>query len=385
MEIPSLEAREVHLTRASEALDAGEFEGAQVLAREVLAAADERHDLLLQARALGVQADRDRLLSKCRRAHDASQRAAYLFRLVGDIRGEIGALTTLAHVASNLGRNEDAVEAALLGVRLAEKIPPGLHRVTANNSLGVAYLWGRNWDRARVAFDDAIQASKACVPAASPAQPVLNQCLADLFRHFSERVGSASRTAGHFLRGLAERFEQLVDAEDQALSLAGQTTFDCLSRLGLAIVYAWLGELAKAKRLLDLAQAIIDRTRCRSWLDVFHAWGLAELAWKSGNLPIAQKASADMVEWATGAEHEQLASVGRLLSIRLAEAQGRYLQSLDELHRLRGHEQGVRAEALQSRERSVQWQLDARGQEACLWRLTVDTHSPRPTIQHGTA
>lgn len=374
IKVTSVNDSELQLTIASDALNAGDFESAQLLARSVLAQAEERDDVLMQAKALSLLADRDRLLSKCRRAHDSSQRAAYLFRVVGDIRGEVAALTTLSHTASNLGRNEDAVEAALLGVRLAEKLPPGLHSATTQNYLGVAYLWSRNWERARMAFDAAIQATKACVPMASPAQPLLNQCMADLFRYSGERAQSGSPMPVGVLEVLAGRFEQIAaDESVQALSLSGQATFDCLLRCGLAIVYAWLGKLEKAARLLDVAREIMKRTHTKTWLKVFHAWAQAELAWKSGDFATAERAAAQMVQAATDAEHEQLACVGQLLWIRIAEAQGRYAQSLEELHRLRSREQQIRAEAIQSRERAVQWQLDARGSEASLLSLEVNT------------
>ncbi len=112
----------LQLRRADDALIAGNFEASRGIAIEALANAEGFKDLLAEAKALCILADRDRLASKYRRAHDSSQRAALLFRLVGDVEGEVAALTILSHVAANLGRSEDAIEAALLSARLVERM-----------------------------------------------------------------------------------------------------------------------------------------------------------------------------------------------------------------------------------------------------------------------
>jgi diguanylate cyclase (GGDEF)-like protein len=363
---------ELQLQLASDALNAGDFENSQVLAREALAVAKVIDDLLLQGQALCMLADQDRLLSRYRRAYNTSQRAANLFRTVGDVRGEVAALATAAHAASNLGRNEDAVEAALLSVRLAEKLPPGVHNAMAYNYLGVAYFWSRNWQRAQSAFDEAVKAAKACWPVVCAAQPLLNQCMADLLRLYdgdaeNEQIGRACSWTS-----LARRLEGIIGSEDgPSLSVAAQPTLDCLSRFGLAIVYLSLGEIAQAQRLMETARLFMARAGAKTWMNVFDAWTRAELAWKTGDFATAESAASKMVRIATEVEHEQLACVGQLLLVRVNQAQGKYAQSLAEMHRLRSREQLIRAEAIQSREQAVQWQMDARGSQASLLSLEV--------------
>ena len=307
------------LKPANEALTAGEHESSQGISAEAPANAKSVTDLLSEAKALSVLADYARLLSKYRRAHIASQRAAHLFRLAGDVHGEVSALTTLAHAASNLGRNEEAVEAALLSVRLAEKLPPGLPTVMAHNYLGVAYLWSRNWERARMAFDEAIRVSEVCVPPVSGSQPFLNQCMGDLLRLYEGDLTNGQQMRMDALAALAKRLEQGFDGrQGPSLSRAAQSTQDCMSRLGLAIVYLSLGEVTKAPPLMDAARVFLVRAGVKNWMSVIDAWARAELALKTGDFVTAEKASAEMVQVATDLEHEQLAHVGLLIRVRIA-------------------------------------------------------------------
>ena len=104
------------LRRAHAALDEGDADTARALAQTAFSLAESNHDQHLQAKALLCLGHGDRLVSRFRRAHDACRKAAQLFRILGDAVGEAEALSTLAHAATCLGRNEEAVEAALLSV-----------------------------------------------------------------------------------------------------------------------------------------------------------------------------------------------------------------------------------------------------------------------------
>lgn len=350
----------LQLRRADDALIAGNFEASRGIAIEALANAEGFKDLLAEAKALCILADRDRLASKYRRAHDSSQRAALLFRLVGDVEGEVAALTILSHVAANLGRSEDAIEAALLSARLVERMPPGLQRVAAYNYLGVAYLWSRNWELTRQALDAAIQTSDENHLEAGTAWPRLNQCLADMFRYTEEHSESGSVHQIQALREIAGRLSQIAEGKvGRALSVSYQDTLEYMSRMALVIISSWLGETDKAGYLLEAAEKFLDSGPIKTWLNVFHSWARTELAWKSGDFASAENAAAEMVQVATDVEHEQLACVGQLLVVQIAEVQGKHVQALEALRSLRKREQMIRAEAVQSRERAVQWQLEA--------------------------
>ena len=95
------------------ALDAGQVLRARELALALVTTAHGT-DAALEAHALTCLAHCDRIDSRLRRASEASRRAAQIFEQIGDVEGEADALTTLAHVAMLLGRNDEAVEAAML-------------------------------------------------------------------------------------------------------------------------------------------------------------------------------------------------------------------------------------------------------------------------------
>jgi len=100
---------DTQLKSAHLALDGGDVQTGRELSHKVLKAAQTLGNKRFEAKALLCLAHCDRMLSRYRRAHRASQLAAQGFQLLGDTPGEVLALTTHAFVALNLGRNEEAV------------------------------------------------------------------------------------------------------------------------------------------------------------------------------------------------------------------------------------------------------------------------------------
>ena len=145
------------LDQARAKLRGGDAIACQALAKSVMGAARARQDVPLEARALLCLANGDRMAGRFRRSHHSSQRAAYLFQLVGDVAGESEALTTLSYSYSVLGRSEEAVETALLSRHLSESLPAGPALALSYNYLGVAYAYGRSHDKADEAFTTAIE------------------------------------------------------------------------------------------------------------------------------------------------------------------------------------------------------------------------------------
>ncbi|SIR61483.1 hypothetical protein [Pseudacidovorax sp. RU35E] len=129
------------LAAAYATLEEGNVRAAYDLAAVALSAA-HGDNLRLHARALACLAHCDRIQSRLRRASGTSRKASQLFEQPGDAHGEANALTTLAHVCMLLGRNDEAVEAALLSVALCKTTQPQPPAVLALNCLGLAYSWG---------------------------------------------------------------------------------------------------------------------------------------------------------------------------------------------------------------------------------------------------
>jgi tetratricopeptide (TPR) repeat protein len=146
---------ETRLACADQALADGNVESARRLAQSVFVDAITYEDRSSEAHALACLAHCDRIDSRLRRANETSRMAAKLFEQLGDAQGEAKALLTLAHVSMLLGRNEEAVEAALLSVRLCNLKAPQALAVPAFNSLGLAYSWSGDHERAYQSLDAA--------------------------------------------------------------------------------------------------------------------------------------------------------------------------------------------------------------------------------------
>lgn len=121
---------------AYHSLDIGKTDLARKQAQQALRRADARGDRLLEAEALLCLSLCDRFASRFRRCLDASLRASQLFRALGVSEREAAALTTLSYAAGTLGRNEEAVEASLLAIRLLDGTAAEPAQVTALNYLG---------------------------------------------------------------------------------------------------------------------------------------------------------------------------------------------------------------------------------------------------------
>ncbi|MCY7307698.1 MAG: hypothetical protein LH632_16465 [Rhodoferax sp.] len=175
------------LRSAHAALDRGDVQTGRQTSQTIFKAAEAVGNRHFEARALLCLAHCDRMLSRYRRAHRASQRAAQVFQLLGDTSGEVMALTTHAFVSINLGRNEEAVEAALLSVRLSQFLEKDEHSVLSYNALGVAYFWSHSFEKAEQALRTAIHMAEKAQPALSTFQPRVNQWWTEVIRLFYER------------------------------------------------------------------------------------------------------------------------------------------------------------------------------------------------------
>lgn len=355
------------LSDAHRALDAGDGDAARELASRALALARAGSDTAGEARALLCLAHGDRLVSRSRDAHRSAQHAAYLFRRLGDVAAEVTALTTLAHTAGNLGRFEEAVEAALLGVRLAESLPVGPQHVLAHNYLGVAYFLGKHYEKAAAAFERAVERAQRCVPPISPFQPRCNQMWGEASRLFYERYHSGRLPSVARMAHYGEICQRLVQAAAlEALSDGVQVAAHANWHFASALLLCWQGDLARAEAEADAGRAWARRYGRITWLDVQEAWVRTECAWARRDWPRALQWVERMNEQAIAVEHEEFACGAHLLAAQIHADRGEHRPALEELRRLRLREQLIRGESLANREQVVQWQLDMRRTEASL-------------------
>ena len=353
------------LVRAHSALDAGQAALARTLGQQALEAAEARRDRHAQARVLTFLAYHGRVVSRLRSAHETGRRAAQIFQLIGDIPGDSSALATVSLAASSLGRDEEAVEAALLSVQLAESLPAGRHLVVAYNYLGAAYCWARYFDKAAAAYDKAAEAAELCTPPVSPAQPRLNRVLCEAIRVLVERCRTGSTPPLDRLDAAVEACSPWFDRADVAGIVPGfQVTARSAWHLARGFGECWNGRLAQAQADADTAHGWLERYGLTTWLDSMEAWLRAEMALMRNDFPGAETQVARMIETAVQMEHEQLAGLGRLLASEVLERQGKHDGALRQLRELLEAEHKVRLEGLEGRGDVVRWQLDMRNHKA---------------------
>lgn len=368
------------LVAAYAALDDGRATQARDLAEFVLIGARGR-DLLVEARALACLAHCDRVTSRLRRASEESRRAAQLFEQLGDVEGETKALSTFAHVSLILGRNAEAVEAALLAARLCDAEMPQPQAVLAYNILGIAYSWSGDHALGDAALERAVEIARRCDPPVSPYQPRMNQIFVEASRRVDERyqtgsLGDLSRLAQHVadcraLEGAGRGKSILPGLQSMAMTIA---------QASYALLHAWRGEEAQAAQCIDIAARSLGGTK--SWLDALVCWSRAELAWSRRDWSVAEAALVEMQSIAQQVEHEQLACRAQLLLIQVYEQQGRHADAQREQRELRLRERRATMEELGGREAHVRWLIGARQSERRLQKaLTLSKQFERWSLE----
>ena len=361
---------DVALHRAHEALEVGDVEQAIYLARQVLKLAQTRRDILHEGRALACLADCDRQLSRLRRAFGNSQSAVHLLRIAQDLSGEVMALTTLAHTAASLGRSDEAVESALLAVSLSEGMALSHLQPLAQNYLGTAFLWARDFVRAEASFERSADLVHAEGPGTSPLQPLLNLAFLEVCRCAVLRFERGIAPPVDKLKArLADCADIIERHGDEGLLPGMVVTTRTLMHVLNGLAAAWAGEFDRASSQLMSCDAWETRQGRVGWLTALRRWLESEAAAACGDVGLAVELAREMISAAVQAEHEELACLGHLVVATLEHRRGDSRAEAAELRRLRQREQALRLEALDSRDRAAAWQLQARASADQIQRL----------------
>ncbi len=356
----ALEADDV-LQPAHAALDGADPERACEIALAALADAEHRRDHHRQAKALLFLAHLDRLGSRFRAAHSRAKQAARLFRSLGDTVGESGALSTLAHASTCLGRNEEAIESALIGVRLAGPVASASHKAMLFNYLGVAYLWSRDFAKAEQALASAIAWAEESGGVVSAFQPVINQVLVEALGAVATRYRTGVLPPLGRMAARHARCEALVQrGASSGLFVGGLAASRAAWLLTSALTRTWTGVPDAAAALLAEARVALGSDSVPTLGHAYEHWVRAELAWSQGRLAEAAAECTVLVDMAQQLEYEQMACLGLLLLSQIHEKLGETGKAFEALRSLREREEMIRAESLESRERAVQWHLELR-------------------------
>ena len=355
------------------ALDAGELQRAKGVAQAVLAAAKSRADVYVEALSLSCLANCERVASRLRRASDASRRAVHLFQRLGAVEEETLALTTLAHLSMLLGRNGEAVETALLCVRLCDLQVPRPQSVLAYNCLGISYSWSGNFALAHAALATAVEVASRCIPEVSAYQPKVNQAWVEAARlvdarYYSERLPSTQK-----LGQLVMSYRQLENSGNATCVVPGLLFVGkALSHILAGLCRCWQQDIDGARSEAEFANVWLRRGNAgTTWLDAVACWLRAEIAWAESDWYAAETCLYEMRDIASRGEHEQLACMAHRLIAQVFELQGKHKRALQEHRSLRRREQRICAESLASREVVVGWQLGARKSEQNVEHLLV--------------
>lgn len=361
------------LDAAHLALDAGQVNRAKTVAQAVLAAAKSSADVYVEALSLSCLANCNRVASHLRRASDASRRAVHLFQRLGAVEDETIALTTLAHLSMLLGRNSEAVETALLCVRLCDLQVPRPQSVLAYNCLGISYSWSGDFALAQATLSTAVEVASRCIPEVSAYQPKVNKAWVEAARLVDARYYSESLPSIKKLDELVMSYREL-EASGNATTLVPGLLFvgKALSHLLAGLCRCWQQDIDGARSEAASADVWLRRENVgTTWLDAVACWLRAEMAWTQRDWRAVETCLHQMKVIASGGEHEQLACMAYRLIAQAFELQGKHKRALQEHRSLRRREQRIRAESLASREIVVAWQLIARESEQNVQQLLV--------------
>ncbi|KQW02827.1 hybrid sensor histidine kinase/response regulator [Rhizobacter sp. Root1221] len=362
------------LDQARASLNEGEHDKANRLAQSALDWAQNGANLQQEARALSFLAHCDRLSWRQRRASERSRRAAQLFECVGDVQGEAEALVTLGQVSLHLiGRNDEAVEAALLSVQLCGKLAPGPTAVLAHTCLGLTYSWCcDDPDRADEALETAAKIALRCEPKVSTYQPRLNQLSVEASRLIEVRYQTGRLGSLEKMQALAEECWRLERVGEARHSLPGmQAMGRTISLILTGLLRAWEGDYDAAALAIESANSMLLGTK--NWLHAYRIWALAELAWTQQDWPTVEIELVRMRESALALEHEQLACRARRLLAQVYDMQGKHEAASVEQRTLRQRERLRIAESMSRRKDLVAWQVDARQSERHLVQVLVES------------
>lgn len=357
------------LHQAQLALKHGDMAHSLALAKSALARAQSAQDLPAEARALLSLSQADRMVSRFRRAQETAQRAATLFQMCEDPRGEAEALATLSHTLSVMGHSEEGVEAALLGLKLNSDAP-ALSLAMSYNYLGVAYAHGWSFDRADAAYQRAIALLEDNGHAVEAYLPRVNQRAMEVARCFFDRYYDGQFRSLERLGELRRASARSAQVPPNVLVFQG-AHLKTKTLLGLSDGFeaCWLGSLAVAQSHADFAQAAETRGDANPSVTLVELWLRAEIAWAAQDWQLAEYHCHRMMQLAMSIDNEFMVSIAYLLLAQILSTQGKERAAQMQLRALKMRENALRHAAMQQREQRIEWQLQARASRATARRL----------------
>ncbi len=338
---------------------------AKRIALPVLSSAVARKSRHLEGRVLTLLAQCESLLANSGSAYELSSRALPVLQSVGDFREEAKALAVQARSSSALGRNDQAIEAALLGLELAKRTDDAANQADAHSQLGRALFHAGCFDAAKGHLHEARRLAQAGSSPLEVFASIVTEGVSELMRFVTERHETGRAPSLRDLKALLKLHADFARRHDIAAAYPNEQPIQASWQLVASAADCWMGRLLEAETRLESVRAWLDERDTAPSMRSLEALVRCELAQAKGDWPGAEQSAAQMVELAQQTGREQAALMGHLLASRVFEMQGKHQQALAELKQLAARERRVRSQSLANRSTVVSWQLEMRrGEES---------------------
>ncbi len=304
-------------------------------------------------------------ISEIRAALASAKRAAELYCRLGDLPGQVRALTATAYTATLLRRNTEALETAFLGAKLNDQLPNGPSRVASYTYLGVSLLWTYNYARADQVLKAAIWLADELEEVKVAVHPRVNRACAEVLYQLARRAQKNQAPRVTRLAGLIEDYQRLVEpvpalAHEETDSLALVLADWCA-----ALCAVWADDVDLAKTYAQRCGSRTAQLPKPTWHSAMALWARAEISWHEQDWPAAEAYIQDFVTQAEACENEQLVAQGYLVQNQIFAAQQKYDQAHRSLCWLRSRDLAVQREIVDHAEELAAIRLD----------LILNTHS----------
>lgn len=336
---------------------------AKRIALPILARATANEDHHLEGRVLTLLAQCENLLANSSAAHGLSSRALPLLRQCADFREEAKALAVQARSSSALGRHDQAIEAALLGLELAKRAGDAANQADAHSQLGKALFHAGCFDAARHHLHNARRLAEAGSSPLEVFASIVIEGVCEVMRFVTERHETGHAPSLRNLKALLGLHAEFASRHDIEAAHPDEQPIQASWLLVVGAAHCWMGRIAKAETALASVRAWLDERNAAPSMRSLEALVGCELAQAKGDWPSAEYAAARMVKLAEQTGGEQAALMGHLLGSRIFELQGKHQRALAELKQLAARERRIRVESWASRSAVVSWQLQVRSSE----------------------
>lgn len=334
------------LHQANEALQRGDVDFSQTLAKRALLHAKRLGDTGGEASALLALAKGDLQMSRLRRSRSFTEQAVKLFRSDLNAGGEAVAFINLSHVLSYTGHSSRGVDAGQQALHLSSGVNSAT-QAFAQNCLGVAYTNGQRFDKAADVFSTSIHLFESNGLWAESLLPRFHIRASEIYRCFSDRYCQGDFLSLELLQRLQyQDFIAVAETKSQGQINSSHNATLALLEITQGFERCWLGDLDGAAECADRVCSDPKRGADQAMVRLFEIWLRAEIAWSLEDWSIAEAHAQRLQLLSLRFENEHLRAVAYLLQAQIYAAQGKDGLAQTQLRLMKAHEAELRNENL---------------------------------------